>query len=221
MKKSIKNLGEIKWRYILTELVLIVVGILLAINLNSWSANLKTKKQTKLSIAKIRDEVELNITELTEVLEANSKLNEFYTEIITLRSNEIGTIACSIEKMNSLKDNYNGQFIIKDSIKLDANKYEYRLNLNFELEYGELNEIAWKSAQMSNNVNEYPYGCLTSILSVYGFQETYTEVQKKFLDYSIVKDTEVYIVTFRLCHSMGMDLLARYKDLSEEIKNCS
>ncbi|MEM9920727.1 MAG: hypothetical protein AAF990_21695, partial [Bacteroidota bacterium] len=98
--------------------------------------------------------------------------------------------------------------------------YAYTLGINFELEFGELNDIAWNTAQLSNNVSQYKYDCLKNILAVYGFQKIYVEVQSKFLDYKIRKDLEEFIVTFQLCHKMGVDLLERYTFLKDEIESC-
>ena len=220
MGEKTKQGSKIDWKYIITELILIVLGILLAINLNTWNANRKQKHQTKLSIVKIQEEVNLNIAELSEVIEANAGLNEFCREIAGLRGKHINKIECSKEKMKDLKAAYAEQFAIGDSVEKAKGMIEYELKINYEIEYGELNDIAWQTAQVSNNVNEYEYDCLKNLLSVYGFQEIFVEVQNKFLDYKIMKDEEELIATIQLCHRMGLDLLERYKSLEEEIEKC-
>lgn len=220
MRRFIKTSRKIDWKYILTELLLIVVGILLAINLNTWSSNRKLKNQTKLSINKISDEIKLNIDELQEVLEINAELNEFYSQLNEIKGDEFNKVNCSIEQMSDLQKQYGAQFTIKDSTKIGNERYEYELGLAFALEYCELNDIAWRTAQLSNNVNTYEYNCLKNILSVYGFQDLFVEIQKKFLDYKILSDEAEFIVTFQLCYKVGVDLLDRYKFLEEEIKEC-
>ncbi|MEO0787915.1 MAG: hypothetical protein AAFY36_04590 [Bacteroidota bacterium] len=220
MQEKTKRSSTINWRYILTELVLLVVGILLAINLNNWASNRKIKNQTKLSVDQIREEIKLNIDELTEVIDANRPASEFYSEISTLSANVANVIRCSPEKMTTLKKIYGDQFVVVDSVSKAGGAYEYELDIDYALEYGELNDIAWRTAQLSTNMNEYGYDCLKSILSVYGFQELYTNVQTKFLDYKILRDKEEFIATFQLNHRMGNDLLERYLVLAEEIEEC-
>lgn len=216
-----KDKSKINWKYIVTELVLIVVGILLAINLNAWYSNQKTQSQIELSVKQISEELTLNMVELQEVIEANQELNEFYGQLTTLTGSEVNTPECSVATMNSLRSQYGNYFEIKDSTKVANDQYKYELSLSFELEYGELNSIAWETAQLSTNVSEYGYNCLKNILSVYNFQKLFVEVQNKFLEVGTLNDEEEFIVNFLLCHKMASDLLDRYEVLKEEIKECS
>ncbi|MEM9919560.1 MAG: hypothetical protein AAF990_15790, partial [Bacteroidota bacterium] len=167
MRRTGRHRSSIDWKYILTELVLIVVGILLAINLNTWATNQKIKKQTKSSIVQIKEEIELNIVELSEVVEANGKLSEFFAEITPLSGREINIINCPVDRMNELRKTFSEQFDIEDSTSIGTSDYAYTLGINFELEFGELNDIAWNTAQLSNNVSQYKYDCLKNILAVY------------------------------------------------------
>ena len=220
MGRTNKDQSKISWKYIMTELVLIVVGILLAINLNSWYSNYKVERQIEQSLTQINEEIALNIVELREVTEANADLNNFYGQLSALNGDEMDVPVCSESTMSDLKNTYGNLFEVKDSSRIANDLYQYELNLSFSLEYGELNSLAWQTAQLSTNISEYGYNCLKNILSVYSFQELFEEVQSKFLDYKTLQDKEEFIVTFLLCHKMAIDLLDRYEILQQEIKDC-
>ncbi|MEM6299495.1 MAG: hypothetical protein AAF740_12475 [Bacteroidota bacterium] len=220
MQRRIRKKFKIDWKYVITELLLLVVGILLAINLNDLYASQKTRDQIELSLEQIKEEIRLNASELKEVTEINKKLNDFCLEIATLSSAEVNHVSCSTDKMTRLRKIYADQFIIKDSTSLGLGKYSYVLSINYELEYAELDDIAWKAAQLSTNVNKYGYDCLKNLLSVYRLQELYVQVQSKFLDSGSLEEEEL-IATLQLCHKLGTDLLERYDTLEKGMKECS
>lgn len=214
------NPPQISWRYVLTELFLIVAGILLAINLNTWNANRKLEEQVQLSLDKIRGELQNNMSELKDVLEANENCNAFYSAIANLTGQEIDKITCAVSQMDSLRKNYGDNFDVVDSTKVGTATFEYEVQLMFSLEYGEMMDIAWRTAQISNNINEYDYECLEQIISTYGLQDLFVEVQRKFLDFEIVRDQEVYVATYQLSFQFAQDLMERYEDLELALENC-
>jgi len=209
------------WKYLFTELALIVAGILLAINLNSWNANRKLDEQVKLSIVKIQEELKHNIEELENVIESNQEMSDFYVALNRLIDQDADQFTCRVEDMTSLRSQYQNYFEVLDSTKVSKDQYEYRIDLAFELEYGEMRDIAWRTAQLTQVINEFEYNCLGEIISVYGFQELFNNVQNKFLDMGIIRDREVYISTYQLNHQLAQDLLGRCKALEKEIEQCA
>ncbi len=220
MRRIFKNPVPINWKYLLTELLLIVVGILLAINLNGWSANRKLQQQTTLSIERIADEVKDNITELEDVMEDNKSLFDFLRQIVNLSTEDLTKIDASAEEMDTLRAQHDEFFLVLDSTKVEEGQYQYQLEFYFELEYAELSDIAWETAKISNVVNEFPYDCLKAIISIYSFQELYDGVQGKFLDSAIFREEEDFAATFILNYQLAGDLVERYQSFETEIADC-
>lgn len=218
-KRSARNF-KFNLKYILTELILIVVGILLAINLNTWNSNRKLKNQVQLSIQKIEDEIAMNVEELKEITEGNQNTNDFYVLLNQIADDEIEYITCTQEKAEELRRDFKEQFSFTDSTRLENGEYKYKFEPVFQLDYAEMNDIAWSTAQISNNISEYNYDCLKSILAAYRLQGIYQDVQNQFLDFKIVRDKAVYISTFMLYHELGVGLLERYAKLEAEMKAC-
>jgi hypothetical protein len=220
MKKRIQKIIQLDWKYIFVELVLIVAGILLAINLNTWNSSRKLKKQIQTSIEKIIEEVKVNVEELEYVIEANKPMHEFFIRFSKYVDEEFTAVECTVEEMQGLRNDFKDHFVVRDSVQMEDGRFQYRLSLAFELEYGELVDIAWQAAKISNTINEYPYECLKEMLMVYDFQKVFTKSQEQFLDYGIFKDEEKFIMTFELYYNICQEQLGRYENLLEVIDNC-
>jgi hypothetical protein len=220
MKKRIQKILQLDWKYIFVELVLIVAGILLAINLNAWNSNRKLKKQTQASIEKIIEEVKVNVEELEYVIEANKPMHEFFIRFSEYVDEDFTSVECTAEEMQDLRNDFKDHFIVQDSLRMEDGRYRYGLRLQFELEYGELIDIAWQAAKISNAINEYPYECLKEMLMVYDFQKIFTKSQEQFLDYGIFRDEERFIMLFELYYKISQEQLSRYENLMEVMDSC-
>lgn len=73
MKKTIELLKS-KWREYLIEIVVIIVGILLAIALNNWNEERKNRQKEKVLIKQIHKEFLLNKKQIQHVLEKNQEM---------------------------------------------------------------------------------------------------------------------------------------------------
>lgn len=69
-------------RYIFTESLLIVLGILIAISLNDWVAARKLKTVSKRAIENIKAETSGNLGEIKQILALNRRVLAFYNEPI-------------------------------------------------------------------------------------------------------------------------------------------
>ena len=57
-------------RYAIGEIVLVVIGILIALQINNWNEDLKIRKKEQLYLKNIREDLLLNIEELKSFIEA-------------------------------------------------------------------------------------------------------------------------------------------------------
>ncbi len=220
MRRLFKPLQSLNWRYLLMELVLIVFGILIAVNIDSWNEDRKMQEQTQISIERIVGEMQANIEEIQDVIDGNREIFDFHTTLDAWNTNEINVVQMSPDTLQRLAATYGDYFVVQDSTPVDAATQEYRLGFSLSLEFGELSDLAWQTAKLSNTISQFDYSCLQDILSVYSFQEIFTGVQSKFLDTAIQLDEEQFILNFMFCHRLAIDLLARYQDLEESVKEC-
>ncbi|MEO1627004.1 MAG: hypothetical protein AAFV25_17760, partial [Bacteroidota bacterium] len=138
----------------------------------------------------------------------------------SLTDEEVKTLECSVDKMQSFRKKYPEEFNVNDSTKVKKGVFKYEIDIQFSLEYTEVRDMAWRTAQLSNNISEYNYDCLQSLLTAYDLQEIFVNVQERFLDMTIVRDRGVYVSTYLLCYDLGEKLLERYKEIMEEIGDC-
>ena len=114
---------KLDWKHIITELVLIVVGILLAVNLDAWYSGSKVREEANFSIKYIKEELDLNIAEMEAIVEANAPLDAFYQDLRSLPHETFDLVHCSVEEMNALRRKHEGQFEIVDSSGIEGNQF--------------------------------------------------------------------------------------------------
>ena len=73
MEKTLQLLRS-KWREYLIEMIVIIVGILLAIALNNWNEERKNRQKEKVLIQQIHKEFLLNKKQMQHILEKNQEM---------------------------------------------------------------------------------------------------------------------------------------------------
>ena len=81
MKKTIQLLQS-KWREYLIELIVIIVGILLAIALNNWNENRKNRKAEFLALMDLRDEFITNRKNFQELISLKKELKQLWKDYL-------------------------------------------------------------------------------------------------------------------------------------------
>ena len=83
--------------YAIGEIILVVIGILIALSINNWNEKSKNKKQEKHVLLQLKEEYKENLTELDlkismrkEMLDASSRLLAYYD------NTELWTVADSV-----------------------------------------------------------------------------------------------------------------------------
>ncbi len=92
MKLAAQNKVGKYMRYAIGEIVLVVIGILIAIQVNNWNQSRILKKQEKILLAEIHAEFKYNKTELESNLAAYSKAYSSLKEIKELFPIELQTV---------------------------------------------------------------------------------------------------------------------------------
>ncbi len=216
-----RSFRKIDGKYIVTELVLIVVGILLAINLNTWTNNRKLDAESRTSLEKIRNEAERNIEELEESLSSGESVQNLYTAFITLQEEaDTASVEYVTAELESMVAEYGDQLGIRPEDVGQTARALGDVTLPFDLELAELNDIAWQAAKLSNTVNQFEYDCLAELLSIYNLQGLFLTEQSKLIDTIAEQDLNKLRIVLNIGLQLGNELKARYQSLLNEENAC-
>ncbi|WP_298760776.1 DUF6090 family protein [uncultured Psychroserpens sp.] len=87
-------------KYAIGEILLVVIGILIALGINNWNENLKAQKNEKVLLQKLQEENRLNLDDLNSDYEYRKNLDQ------TLENFNIFLASDSIENHQSKLKNY-------------------------------------------------------------------------------------------------------------------
>ena len=65
------------FKYAIGEIVLVVIGILIALSINNWNENRKAKQIELTLLTELKNELELNLNQVTDALEITRSVYEF------------------------------------------------------------------------------------------------------------------------------------------------
>ncbi|SFR34028.1 hypothetical protein SAMN04490243_0768 [Robiginitalea myxolifaciens] len=216
-----KKIKRSNLTYILSELVLLFIGINLAIWFNNWNTSKKINEAKAVAIEKIIDEIENNQLEVETVLQNNYIVLNAYEDFKNLYSGNTSVVKADAIKMQTLTNKYPGFFTVKDSTLIDEGQYLYEGSSRINLEIPTLTEIAWETTVTKNISVEFSYDCLYELESVYNLQRRVQVEIDKSADALQKGDIESLMVILDFLNQLGNDLKQDYEALKEHIKNCS
>ena len=76
------------FRYAIGEIILVVIGILIALSINTWNENNKSEKEAKFQLSKLRDNLKSDKAQLNEVISSNSTYTNNLIICVNVLSNE-------------------------------------------------------------------------------------------------------------------------------------
>ena len=94
--------------YAIGEIILVVIGILLALQINSWNQQrIEDKKEVEL-LSDLKSEFQYNLTELEESIKINKKVSQSCIELTEIiRSNTIGKNSEKVDELLIAIGNFN------------------------------------------------------------------------------------------------------------------
>ncbi|NER14942.1 hypothetical protein GWK08_15910 [Leptobacterium flavescens] len=215
---KLKN--NFNWKYIIGEVLLIFIGINLAIWFNNWNTSKKSMQDKEVIIAKIREEIENNKSELEFADKSYHLVTEAFSEYTKIYEGTSSRVLASPEEFNMLQKKYPGFFTHTDSTKTTDKKYLYLGGTHIELELPVLNKIAWDTTKSINITNEFDYECLYDLESMYNLQDrVLNEVNKAAEALQKGKMKELMSV-LRFLHQLDLQLIDRYNDVLKNINSC-
>ena len=80
-KKEMKGTRYLK--YAIGEIILVVIGILIALSINNWNENRKNQLKESLLLNNITEDLEIDANQITKSLnELNDQLNKTWTDVL-------------------------------------------------------------------------------------------------------------------------------------------
>ncbi|WP_411767116.1 DUF6090 family protein [Winogradskyella sp. A3E31] len=205
------------FKYAIGEIILVVIGILIALSINNWNEEKKLKKEEQKLIAAITKEIESNIEKLEEALSVNKLCAERSNSIIkegssnsnfeTKASDIIGLFCYTGNRIdNSILNEIlgtNSRALISDDKHLDQLRV---LKLNYD-----------RLEKTMNYVDAYWNGTAidffnSSGVGIYMQQKTINTAEK------FIPDSQFYSV-ISIMNGFQNSLIRSQEDLDQALKN--
>ena len=164
------------FKYAIGEIVLVVIGILIALGINNWNENRKTEEKVKQFLISLKSELKNDLTEITSVTEAQIERSNRITHAIELSKNPNVETLILIDSIKYYDPGNNFTFfptvgsynaannaglidnINNEELKLNIlNLYEHlypRIVYNGKILDERTGQIEWESKQYWNILNE-------------------------------------------------------------------
>ncbi len=156
-------------RYAIGEIVLVVIGILIALQINNWNEDLKTEKREFVYLENIKADLLLNIEELNEFIEAREscirscdRLLEYYNQTIRLDLNDFNYHSINVMVWFPFKqhDNTYQELLNSGNLAIISDKVIRNGLQNMQVGY---KNIAFIEGEMQQDYESYLYDPYFSI----------------------------------------------------------
>jgi len=222
MRQTLLSEGKTKSyiKYAIGEIALVVIGILIALSINNWSATNKSNHAKEVVISKIKDEIKNNSQELDKANAINQKILRAFNEYSKIYSGTSSEVIASPREIQILRKEYPSFFRAKDSIKLDTKKYRYTGETFIELEIPDITSIAWETTRTINIANEFEYDCLYDLENTYNLQARVKREIDKATDALLKGEVEDLFKILRVMNQLESQLKISYNEMLTRIDDC-
>ncbi len=208
-------------KYAIGEIVLVVIGILLALQINNWYASKKINEDKKIAVSKIIEEIDNNRLEIDSVLINNRHILNAYRDFQRFYDGTTSKVKMSPKQFRLLKNKHPDFFRTKDSIATEKGLFRYSGTTYINLEITTLTEIAWKTTTTLNVSNEFNYECLYELESMYNLQRRVQNEINKSANALQKRELEELMYVLEFLEQLGSQLQKNYKTMLQNINNCS
>jgi len=114
-----KNKNSQYFKYAIGEIILVVIGILIALSINNWNENRQNNKVLSIYTNQLIEEIEVNISKLDTVIMSESKLKTHLDTVIIMLNDEDYDNPKLIQKSYALLtfEDFNPETIAFDNLK--------------------------------------------------------------------------------------------------------
>ncbi|PWL40436.1 hypothetical protein DKG77_06385 [Flagellimonas aquimarina] len=214
------KLGEINWKYILSEIFLIFVGINLAIWFNDWNTSKTTNSNIEIALHKIKGELNTNLEQLTENRTNNQEITFFLDAIKEIQKENSGKLLVSPKTMSAFEDTYKDFFTVTDSTYVDTDLYNYEGDTYINLDITELSRIAWETSKSTGIFHEFGYECLYELEGIYNTQNLVQNEIDKATEALRNQSIDDLGRILKFVNQLEIQLESQYKEMIKDLENC-
>ncbi|TXN38338.1 hypothetical protein FVB32_08600 [Flagellimonas hymeniacidonis] len=214
------KLDAINWKYILSEIFLIFVGINLAIWFNDWNSSKTKNANITIALDKIKGELNANLEQLTENRTSNEKITFFLDAIEAIQKENKGKLLVSPKTMNAFEDKYKDFFTVTDSTYVEPELYSYVGETYINLDITELSRIAWETSKSTGIFHEFGYECLYELEGIYNTQNLVQNEIDKATEALRNESIEDLGRILKFVNQLELQLESQYKKILKNIDDC-
>ena len=205
-----------------------LIGVFGALFLNEWISTKNVRDQKSIATKNILSEIKENKTSIEENIKDHRTLMSIIMFMEKYIDNENRLIIDS-DSLKVFRTDFPNIFIVQDSTLLESGKYHYRgeMDLNFDISYVSITNIAWKTLKNSALTNSYDFDCLMFLEQMEIIHEETLKQERKFIE--IMKNANKYDeddyqeelkleLDFLIEYENG--LLDLYNNSEEKLNNC-
>jgi len=207
-------------KYAVGEIVLVVLGILIALSINNWSSSNTANNEKTLIISKIKEEIANNSIELDKARLPNQKIVEAFKKYSAIYNKNSSEIIATPEERTKLEKEYSNFFRVKDSVKFDSQKHLYTGNTFIVLEIPDITSIAWETIRTINIANKFDYNCLYELESMYNLQARVKKEIDKAADALQEGDIQRLFKILNVINQLDAQLKLSYDNVLVTIDDC-
>ncbi len=208
-------------KYAIGEIILVVIGILIAVSINNWNTSKKINDDKKIALNKIIEEIDNNKLEIDSIIIKNHQILNAYIDYKRFYGSNTSLVIMSPKQFTSLKNKYPDFFRAKDSVSVENGLFRYTGTTYINLEITTLTEIAWKTTTTLNVINEFNYECLYELESMYNLQRRVQNEINKSANALQKRELEDLMHVLEFLEQLGSQLQESYNTMLENINNCS
>ena len=224
MKKKLHHLRELSLRLIknstFINLFATTLGVLLAFYLDGLYESNVIKNKVDVAYSNIITELERNKQSVLE----DQKNDTVIFVIDQIRRHDKflkGEIIATPKTFGSIRDEINAIEVV-DSLNLEEQTVKYFVNYsNLQFSISTLPNVAWEAAKTAEIANYLEYECLSTIIKIYELQDLFEAEEYKLLEYYSDEKYIQFYNTASISRGLRNQLLERYEEAIEKLKNCN
>lgn len=213
--------GNLNWKYIIGEVLLIFVGINLAIWFNDWNASKKIDRNKKIAIEKIQVEIKNNLRELRKTRWNNQRLVKAFETYKGFDPGDGDGVVVAVGQMKMFQNQFPEFFRIIDSTHIEDTLFDYEGDVFINLELAELSKIAWETSKTTGIVNEFGYDCLYELQGIYNLQHLVANEMDKASNALQNEEIELLLRILDFIRQMDSSLEKEYEAFLQRIMDCT
>ncbi|WP_299272578.1 DUF6090 family protein [uncultured Psychroserpens sp.] len=207
-------------KYLLSEVVLIFVGISLAIWFNNWNENRKTNSTKSIVLSKLQSEINNNYEEIENSIQHLDTLIKTLSDFKKI-SNFNTAFEASLEQLNQFQKNHPSFYKIHESKKITGSHlYNFDGSITMYFEITNLRFIALETAKTTNTLGKIKYDCLYNLEDLYSQKYRVSRLTNRAVELMQEGDFEGLLRNLKQIRQLNTQLIQQYEKTKYTFNDC-